>query len=336
MLLDVLAQRLEECGLRVEARESCSPDSEHDADVTLTRGQARQAYAMSLTQRATLSGLRAQHPQDATRPTLIGAEAVSPRSAEALRRAGIQYVDAAGNAWISFHDVLIDVRGRRPARGFSPGRQRRPGGNLFSTGRAKVAFVLLQWPALWHRTQREVATAAGVSLGQANGAIAMFRDAGFGPGGHRSDSELLDLWVGAFPTGLSHKIFLAGYHGDLEAGAVGSPWPSTIEGAEISGEMAVPHLLRPTAMTIYVEALDPSLPLKHRWRSDGESNITVRKRFWRVPSWDVTSNGVADEARQTAPSVLIYADLMSSANPRAREAAGEWRSQLAGLRPTDT
>lgn len=70
---------------------------------------------------------------------------ISPRSAESFRRAGIQYIDTVGNAWVEFGEVLIDVRGRHLPRDLGQ-RRRAIGGNLFSTARAQVAFTLLAWP----------------------------------------------------------------------------------------------------------------------------------------------------------------------------------------------
>ena len=47
-------------------------------------------------------------------PLLLLAPAVNPRGAHELRVAGVQFLDAAGNAYLRFGGVLIDVRGRRP------------------------------------------------------------------------------------------------------------------------------------------------------------------------------------------------------------------------------
>lgn len=329
-LLTALTTRLEEFGLSVDVKKGVSDsDPGFDVDVVLTRGQARQEYAVVFKRLATLSeiGTSAAN-QDNDQPKLIGsATAVSPRSADAVRRAGVQYVDVVGNAWIHFGDVLIDVRGRRP-EGKSTPSAGRAGGNLFSTARAQVAFALLQWPDLWNQPQRTVADAAGVSLGQAHSALTMLREAGFGPGGHRGDSELLDLWVAAFPTGLAPKLVLARYQGSIpEAGAIVED-RSFVAGEVFSGEVAAGDLLRPTTLTVYVDHLDPMMAVKNRWRSDGAPNIIVRRKFWMTPASEMPDQDRSQGELPTAPAVLVYADLMASEDPRAREAAVEWRKRL--------
>lgn len=333
-LLVALLGRLEEFGLQVDALEHRSgAEIGHDVDLVLSRGAARQEFVMDLKQRATLSSLRyANWAERDSLPLLIGATSVSPRSADAFRRAGIQYLDAAGNAWIRFDGVLIDVRGRRLQADHvhhGPGADRARG-NLFSASRAQVAFAFLQWPRSWKMSQRDVAEAAGVSLGQANNAVAMFRQAGFGPGGHRSDSELLDLWVASFPTGLARKLVLATYGGSIEDfRKVNAEDPVFIAGAVVSGEVAAASMVHPTALTIYVTELDPMLPVKNRWRSDGARNITVRRKFWTTPPDETHDYDGPLVGLRTAPDVLVYADLMTSDNPRVRSAASEWRSHLA-------
>ncbi|MEJ7742890.1 MAG: hypothetical protein WKF73_10255 [Nocardioidaceae bacterium] len=46
--------------------------------------------------------------------TLVVGQHVHERSADAFRKMGIAYADTAGNAYIRYATVVIDVRGRRP------------------------------------------------------------------------------------------------------------------------------------------------------------------------------------------------------------------------------
>jgi hypothetical protein len=329
-LLTALTDRLAEFGLRMDTRRRPAADPGHDMQVRLSRGAAGQDFAMEFARRATLTGRGVAAAKESL-PVLVGAASVSARTADAFRRADVQYVDAAGNAWIHFGDVLIDVRGRRPERrAFDTAPER--GGNLFSTARAQVAFALLQWPASWRKPQRDVAAAAGVSLGQANDALRMFRAAGFGPGGHRSDAELLDLWVASFPSGLGRKLLLATYRGSVEhLSKVGATDPVFVAGASLSGELAADDLLRPAALVLYVAELDPMLPVRNRWRSDGDANIAVRRKFWTTPPDETQDYDRALVGVRMAPDRLVYADLASSDNPRVRSVASEWRrTRLAG------
>ena len=283
------------------------------AKVRLTRGASRQEYTLVYGPAVKLSAVGGGN---ANVPTLLFTTFVAPKSADTLRRAGVQYVDAAGNAWVEFGDVLVDVRGqRRPAGADQPART---AGNLFSTGRARVTFALLAWPQLWKAPQRELAHAAGVSLGQAHNTLTLLREAGYGPDRARpGQSELLDLWAAVFPTGLAKKLTLATYRGDID----------TVKKVDaddrvfLSGQVAADDLLRPVTLTLYVDDLDPRLPVVNRWRSDGPPNIVVRRTFWHAPD----NSEAPLEGVRPAPWPLVYADLASSDDPRVRTVAKEWR-----------
>lgn len=74
----------------------------------------------------------------------------------------------------------------------------------------------------------------------------------------------------------------------------------------LGGENAVPDLLRPERLTVYVDDLDPMLPVGNRWRSDGLPNITVRRAFWHSPGGPEKSGGSED--LPAAPWPMVYAD----------------------------
>lgn len=330
-MVAMLTTRLEEFGVHVDVRpRPQGVDDVSDVDLVLSRGDTQQTFALELKGHATRSDLiHNRRSGTESLPLLVGAASVSPRSADAFRRSGVQYIDVAGNASIHFGDLFIDVRGRR-SEGAAFERTRGRGGNLFSPARAQIVFALLQWSRLWKKPQRELADAAGVSVGQVNNALEMFRESGFGPGGYRSDSELLDLWVASFPSGLGKKLVLATYRGSIEDfRKVDAEDPVFVGGAALSGELAVEDLLRPAALTIYVTELDPMLPVKNRWRSDGEANITVRRKFWRTPPHETHDYDGPLTGLRNAPAVLVYADLMASDDARVRSVAPERRKTLA-------
>ena len=288
--------------------------------VRLTRGTSTRDYRLlygptvSLADAGLASGVEP--------PTLVFTSFIAPRSAEAFRRAGVQYLDMVGNAWVEFDGVLLDVRGR-PRPDDLPVPAHKPAGNLFSTARAQVAFALLAWPPLWEATRRDLAHAAGVSLGQAHNALALLTEAGYRRDPARpGQTELLDLWAAAFPTGLATKLTLARYRGEIgPVKDVHSDDP-----VFVSGESAAEDLLRPATLTLYVEELDPRLPVVNKWRSDGPANIVVRRKFWQVPN---DSDGALAGVRP-APWPLVYADLVTSDDPRVRTVAREWRDHFAG------
>jgi len=275
----------------------------------LARGGQQRGYTLRYGQKVPLSAVGSG---DTDRAPFVLTTYVAAKTADAFRRAGIQYLDSAGNAWIEFFDVLIDVRGRpRPLMEARPGHV---AGNLFSSGRAQVVFALLAWPQLWDASQRDLAQTAGVSVGQVNSTLKLLKQSGYTRTGTRpGQADLLDLWAAAFPSGLAHRITLARYAGSFRR--------KNLSSAAISGAAAVPDLVRSQSAVLYIDEFDPRMPVAYRWHSDGEPNITIRRRFWTEPSAN------ARDRRTVAPWPLVYADLLASDDPRERAAAKEWRQR---------
>ncbi|MFF5084148.1 type IV toxin-antitoxin system AbiEi family antitoxin [Actinoplanes sp. NPDC000266] len=318
--LGLAEERLREFGVSLK-REPSAPgiDSGVDAVVTLTRGDSAAIYLVQF-KALTLTAVAHRKGPSGPRPTLMIGDRISPRSADAFREANIQFVDALGNAFIAFGDVFIDVRGRveRAAR---PERSAGQAGNLFSRVRAQVILALLTWPELAVGVRREIAGAAGTSLGQAHDVMTRLAEAGFlrpsSKGLARTD-ELVDYWTAAYPTGLGPRLAVAEFHGDPSR-PVKSERP-----VYLSGETAVGvDVARPATSTVYLDSLEPKLAVANRWSSNPERvpNVFVRKKFWTSPR--------LAEKDPNAPWPLVYADLMATGDARLAEVARTWRADHA-------
>ena len=135
---------------------------------------------------------------------------VSETVAEVWRANGVNFVDAAGNAYLRQPGVLLDVRGRREApsgeKPGSPPRWSRPAGLM-------VVFALLCEAELSAAPYREIAGASGASLGSVHGAMADLERDGFvltwrGRRTLERRRELLDRWVAAFTLELYPRLLL--------------------------------------------------------------------------------------------------------------------------------
>jgi hypothetical protein len=261
----------------------------------------------------TLSAVES-HPGFDPEGTLFVSEYVNAKTADALRRRDLQFVDANGNMNLLNDNWLINIQGRRAGPRTRP--ERYASENLFSPRRAQVIFVLLTWPQLMDAPLRDVSAAAGVSLGLAQSTVvALKENHRMWPAQSDGRERLIDAWVAAFPAGLAPSLRLRQFRAenfDLFFG----------DGLELSGEAARSSGLRPNRATVYVEHLDDTLVMANRWRSDGPHNLTVRRKFWRAP-WGPDEDGPRD-----APPLIVYGDLISSDDPRLQEAAGRLRRQL--------
>lgn len=294
-----------------------------EAEVRLARGDSTQGYSLLYGPVVRLTDVAKAGGSDL--PRLVFTSLVAPKTAETFRRAGTQYLDTGGNAWIEFGDVLIDVRGRRPDRKSTDAVPRVRAGNLFSSGRSQVVFALLAWPQLWDAPRRELAHASGVSVGQAHNTLELLAEAGYEAGQARlRQTDLLDIWAAAFPTNLAKRLTLATYRSNVERmQKVNAEGP-----VFLSGESADGVALRPATLTLYVEKLRPDLAVNNRWRTDGEPNVVIRRKFWHAPRESADYDDLQTGLRN-APWPLVYADLAASDDPRVRSAATEWRHRFA-------
>lgn len=321
-----LADRFDELGLRfAEPVDLTELPGEDTVPVTLLHEHGRSGYHLGFAASLTVSSLEwtRSHYARSERLLLLGPR-VTERSAEMFRSLGINYVDQAGNAYVSFAGVHIDVRGRRAPRQAAGGvggpRLTRGGVNLFSVKRSQVIFAILSWPGLLEAPVREVARTSGVSLGQAQETLELLTQYGFLDEDRqllpRRAEQLIDQWAAAYPTGLGSQGKTGRFSGNF---ASLDPEAMVVY---VSGEAAVPRLLRPETIVLYTEEFPTDLVRAHRWRRDEESpNIFTRRRFWQPPQ------GPAKPGVQVAPWLLIYADLLASGDSRQREAAALLRDE---------
>lgn len=329
-VLAAVASHLNEYGIELTVlsgpRGPAQSDSGADAVLELSKGRARARYVAQVKARMTLSAMAHRDPAGPD-PVLAVGEHIDNRSAAAFRHAGLQYADASGNAFIQFGDVYVEVRGRRPSSDADVGRMRATG-NLFSTRRSQAIMALLAWPELWTAQVRDLAAAAGVSTGQAHDTLVLLEQADFrgrSSPDSRRQTELLDYWTAAYPTGLGPKLALGFYSGN-----VGTAIKDLHLGHAVylSGESADGvDIRRPATLTLYVADLDPMLPVVNRWRrdSDVEPNVFVRHKFWTSPR---EQRERPEPHHLNAPWPLVYADLMAAGDARLAEAAQTWKARF--------
>lgn len=319
-----LTDRLEEYGLSfLEPVDLIELDDQDTLDATLrqSHGPSRTQYRVVYSSNQTEVARRSSGLHDDPRRLLIVGPRVTERSAERFRATGVNYLDQAGNAFIVFDGVRIDVRGRRPdpTLAAEPGtRLPARGADLFSTKRSQVVFSILSWEELLRGTVREIARTAGVSIGQAQATMHLLERGGFLDGrswvSPRERDRLIDQWTAAYPLGLGAAVTLpfSGDFTDLHATSIP---------VYVSGGAAVPEVLRrPESIVLYSSEIPVDLIRTGRWRRDEENpNILIRKQFWSPPEPEAPGS-------QQAPWLLIYGDLMASNDSRLREAAQELRS----------
>ncbi|NUL46538.1 hypothetical protein F7P69_15220 [Cellulosimicrobium funkei] len=324
-LVQELADRFDELELRfLESIDLNELPFEDTTSATLAHPKGQAKYNVGYSDTLTLSSMEwaKRHYVEHDHLLLVGPR-VTERSAEGFRSLGINYIDQAGNAFITFDGVHIDVRGRRSSRRADTHAPRltRGGVNLFSIKRSQVIFAILSWPELLDGPVREIATTSTVSLGQAQGTLDLLMQYGyldeekhFAPVRRES---LIDHWAASYPSGLGAAAKTGRYSGTWNGLHVGETGEASVC---VSGEAAVPALLRAETAVLYTDEFPTALIRSQRWRrNDEQPNIFLRRRFWQPPG------ASAGPGVHNAPWLLVYADLLASNEGRQREVARQLR-----------
>jgi len=317
-----------ETGLELHKREAIELRPYSD-DFILELGSTGIEYSVELkrwAQQANVGTIAAQLRRMPP-PALLVADYVNPNMADRLRDAGIQFIDTAGNAYLNERTFFVFVKGNRPP---SLHASTRKISRAFNASGLKLIFCYLTDPPLVYQTYRKMAEASGVSLGAIGWVLNDLKDKGYvrehGKKGSRSlenPIELLDRWVETYPEKLLPDLDM----GLFQATSV-MPWKKIkpeVFGGCWGGEVAASLLdnyLSPAQATIYLPRDKlKNLVMEYRLRKVPENlaktseTLQIYEKFWHEDRHSLHQNpGVA-------PDILVYADLLTSGDPRNLEAA---------------
>jgi hypothetical protein len=255
-------------------------------------------------------------------PAILITDYIAPDLADELKERGIPFLDAAGNAYIKQANLLIWIKGQKPAAKAIPIRA----GRAFQPTGLQVIFTLLCNPQAINLPYRELAKMAGVAHGTVGWVIPDLQQLGFvrdlqGKRGTRrlfEHERLLNQWTDAYarvlrPRTLIGRYYVAGFEGWKN-------WPLAEHGALWGGEPAAAMLseyLRPGELTLYAEKMPGLLAARQKFMKEAGPRHTaameVRKRFWNFPGDPEHINMV--------PPLLVYADLLATGDARCIETA---------------
>lgn len=248
-------------------------------------------------------------------PALVVAPYVAPARAERLREAGIPFIDAAGNAFLATGNVYLYVIGREPPPGLVAARPKKI--RAFAGTGLKVLFALLCEPDYVNRPYREIARAAGVALGTVGWVLADLKALGYlraperGRKALRRREELREQWVTQylrqFRPLLKTRRFRAAnpdWWQDIDIREYGACWGGDVAAAKLTGH------LKPMQITVWHHRDPAPLLQAQRMRADPAGDVELIEAFWHFAP-----------DTETAPPLLVYADLLGTGDPRAIETA---------------
>lgn len=249
-------------------------------------------------------------------PPLLVAPYVTEATAERCRELHLPFIDEAGNAYLEAPGLFVYVIGkRRPVQARQATAYR-----AFTVAGLRIVFALLHQPHLVTAPYREIAKAAKVALGTVGDVLADLEARGHlapekpGPRRLLTPERLREEWVTHYPIKLRPKL-----NAQRFTGPVADWWRDTDirpHRACWGGEVAADKLtgyLKPAKVTIYMAGKPDRLILANRLRPDAGGDIEILETFWTAKA--------TQEADDIAPPLVVYADLMATADPRNIETA---------------
>lgn len=256
---------------------------------------------------------------------LLIADEISPGRADKLRQLDIPFIDSSGNVFFNEAEFYIFINSYRQEAKI----QRSTGSLIFQPSGLQLLFVLLSVPNSENKTYRELSVMSKISLGSVSEIMNALQSEYYLVKDSEKRTlfrkdELLKRWVQGFAETLSNKLLEMKFETEdynfwekINLTSTGACWSG-----EVAADMMTGHL-NPTDILIYrnSSAFLSSLVRENKLRRVDKGNVKIRRKFWNF-----------NEADIIAPPLLVYADLLATAESRNVEAAQIiYDEYLAGL-----
>ncbi|WP_096087839.1 type IV toxin-antitoxin system AbiEi family antitoxin [Agaribacterium haliotis] len=337
LLAEAIQAFQEETGLQLQVTKEHIHINDCTVDAFLQFPGLKEELAVEVKKWAQQSNIGALVDQIRRLPQkgLLVADYVNPKMGEKLRAEGVEYFDAAGNAYINRPPVYIHITGNKykETTSTTPKATNR----AFDTTGLKVVFGFLCDPSLVKATYRQIAEHTGVALGTVTWVLNGLKDAGFiterGRGKGRANTKqrqlankrkLLDRWVEAYPEKLKPKLLVGDFSAEdpywwesIDIGEYGAWWGGELAAAKYT------TYLKPQNITVYLpEQSGNKLLARARLK---KANPAEHRNLVHVlrPFWPAALNRQNNERPGLVHPILAYADLIATGDSRNREAAIE-------------
>lgn len=255
-------------------------------------------------------------------PLVVITDYLFPALRETLRKAGIGYMDAAGNIYLKVKGRLIFVDGKQPDK---KEKLMQVKSRAFTKTGLPLVFDILQNDEWLNKTHRELAALYQMALGNVHNVFKNLQENGYllQTGNTRNrqyrflnKKKLLEEWIIAYAETLKPALYIAGFRflkgeGFDEWKKVALNKGETFWGGEPAGDILT-NYLKPAIFTLYTTEEKNELIRNYRLVPDINGNIAVYNKFWHYDE---------DNKNNTAPPLLVYADLMNTGDARCMETA---------------
>lgn len=285
-------------------------------DIAAEGRTVRFAAAVKTIDRFQTLGTFKAKTDNAPYPPLLVAPHINAETAKRCRALRLPFIDTAGNAYIEAPGLFVFVTGQpRPQRMTAT-----PAFRALTPAGLRIVFALLNHPDLAAAPYREIAKRAQVALGTVGDVLADLEERGHlapdkpGPRRLLAPERLQEEWITHYPIKLRPKLNACRYTApgpdwwlNLDIRPYRAYWGGEVAAAKLTG------YLKPERIILYIEGKPDKLILAQRLRPDINGEIEILETFWQPDEVLPPDN--------TAPPLLIYADLMASTDPRNIETA---------------
>jgi len=253
--------------------------------------------------------------QRRTKHLIVVAEYIHPTLKKELRDEGIAYLETNGNIFLKEDNLWLWLE---------PNKTEKPA--TIATGRAfaktglRLIFHFLVDEKLINETYRTIAAKTGVGFGNINFIITDLREQGFLLPMNKDTyilarkKELLDKWMQGYKERLKPTLEIGTFRfGDP---LMNNTWGNlllepgkTWWGGEPAGGLMT-NYLKPEIFTLYTTEKRIDAIKNYRLIPDKNGNVNLYEKFWHFT-----------EEANTAPALLVYADLMNTNDRRCIETA---------------
>jgi len=244
---------------------------------------------------------------------LIIAEYISPAVAEVLRMRNISYIDIRGNIFLKSNQLFIFInKADKKAVKIQFG-------SAFQKSGITLLLYILQKPEILTLSYKQISDIAEISTGSISKILNDLKRRGFYYERNnkriiRNQKELISQWVTAYGIKLRPEYVIGKYRAQSELKSLKLADNALWSGEE-AAELLNLNLKRQTA-TIYTATNPISVIKKFHLIPDEDGNIELLRIFWNT-------NELLSGINNTAPTLIIYADLLLSSSSRNMEIAEE-------------
>ena len=240
-----------------------------------------------------------------------------------LKKQGYNYLEMTGNCFISTDHLFISVNDKGVKNVLKTAE-----GKLWKATGLKFLFVILEDPNMLTYTQRDIASAAGIALGNISNLLEELRDGGYiineeGEEKLQQREKLIDRWVEAFHVTLRPKLQKGIFR--FARPDQQKTWrEQRVKDIYWTGEPGADlytDFLNPENFQLYSSRTIADLMVNMKMIVDKNGNILVLDKFWN--DWKAKNDILG-----AAPLLLVYADLKNSLDSRNWEAAEKIKKLL--------